>query len=299
MNNNTENLNLFLPQKTSSYNAAIFLSGSGTNAEKILEYVKDNHVDSWHPSVIVTDAPKKSKAGIIATKYNIPLIEHDIRAFYKARGEKRVTLLTEVGRKIRSQWTDEMRKLISPFKIDFGILAGFIPLTNITDSFPCLNIHPGDLTVEKNGKRLLIGLHTLPIETAILNNIYTLRSSVIIAQTYTGIGGEMDSGPILGISSAVDIDYMGFPLPELKEVAQKRPLKRPVGGFKDGLENVAKHNQELLKCNGDWIVFPKAIDDFAKNKFALNKAKQLFFLENNRWKPIKTIVYCKNIKKII
>ena len=298
-NNKTKDLKLFLPEKPTIYNGVIFLSGSGTNAEKILEYIKKNKTNSWQPSVIITDAPKKSRANIIAEKYNIPLIEHDIKAFYKTRGEKRVTLLTDSGRKIRTQWTDELRKLLYPFKIDFGILAGFIPLTNITDSFPCLNIHPGDLTVEKNGKRLLVGLHTLPIETAILNNIPTLRSSVIVAQTYTGIGGEMDSGPILGISTSVDIDYMGCPLSELKEIVKKRPSKRPIGGFKDKLENIAVHNQKLLKNNGDWIVFPKVIDDFSKNKFAFNNEKQLFFLEKNHWKPIKTIVYGKNIKKIV
>ena len=294
-----EKLNFFLKEKASGQNAAIFMSGSGTNAEKVLEHVFKRDKKAWNPSAIVTDAPKKSRASEIALKYNIPLIEHDIKQFYKARGEKRISLFTETGRKIRQEWTDELRKKLFPFQLDFGILAGFIPLTNITADFPCLNVHPGDLTVEQEGKRLLVGLHTLPIETAIINGRNELRSSVIIAQKYTGKGGEMDTGPILGISTPVQIDYMGFSLSELKIVAGKRAVQRPFGGYKDILENVAKHNQECLKREGDWIVLPRAVNDFALNNFAVDEAGKLYYRQKNVWNAVNTVVYCKNIIKTV
>ena len=292
-------LNFFLEEKTLGQNAVIFMSGSGTNAEKVLERLNKQDNKAWIPSVIVTDVPQKSRASEIAIKYSIPIIEHDIKQFYKERGEKRVSLLTEVGRKIRKEWTNELRKLLSPFQIDFGILAGFIPLTNITADFPCLNVHPGDLTVEQNGKRLLIGLHTLPIETAVLNEIKELRSSVIIAQTYTGKGGEMDTGSILGISTPIQIDYMGYSISELHAVAQKRPAQRPVGGYKDSLENIAKHNQECLKQEGDWIVLPRVVNDFALNKFALDEKNNLYYRQKKAWIAINTVVYGKNFIKTI
>jgi hypothetical protein len=189
--------------------------------------------------------------------------------------------------------------MLSPFQLDFGILAGFIPLTNITADFPCLNVHPGDLTVEREGKRLLVGLHTLPIETAIVNELKELRSSVIIAQAYTGKGGEMDTGPILGISTPVQIDYMGFSLYEFKTAAQKRPSQKPIGGYGDILENVAKNNQECLKQQGDWIVLPRVVNDFALNKFAVDEKNNLYYRQKNRWIAINTVVYGKNIIKTV
>lgn len=272
--------------------AAIFMSGSGSNAEKLLESLKKTNKQTWNPKVLVTDAPKKSRTAEIANRFDLPCVELDIREFYKQRGEPRMTLRTELGRKIREEWTNELRKLIEPFHVDFGILAGFVPLTNITGDFPCLNIHPGDLTVEKDGQRLLVGLHTIPIELAILAGHDSLRSSVIIAQSYTGSGGEMDTGPILGISPPVKIDLLGHSLEELEELNKQRPEIRPIGGHKDLLEDIAKQNLQNLKENGDWVVFPGAVADFAAGKFGYeHEDNQLYYKTGNDWQKIRTVVY--------
>ena len=275
------------------------MSGSGSNAEKILDFKKQHPEGSWKPAVIVTDAPLKSRAREISAKYELPLVELDIREFYKERGEIRMSLMTERGREIREEWTNTLRGMLEPYAIDFGILAGFVPLTNITADFPCLNVHPGDLTVEKNGSRLLIGLHTIPIEIAILKGLTSLKSSVIIAQSYTGAGGEMDTGPILGISTPVSMDFQGFSLEELKAIAAQRPDSRPVGGYKDQLEDVAKHNQELLKVGGDWVVFAPVVEDFAAGKFSCDENGTLNYLQNGEWLPVKTIEYGTDSQKII
>ncbi len=273
--------------------AAIFVSGTGTNAERVVARWRDRHAAarSWEPAAIVTDAPGKSRAGVIASAEGLPLVSLDIRAFYQERGEGKVSLATERGRQIRAAWTDSLRKLIAPLRIDFGILAGFVPLTNLTADFPCLNVHPGDLTVEEGGRRLLVGLHTLPIETAILRGLPHLRSSVIVAQPYTGGGGEMDSGPILGISPPVAIDLQGNRLDILRRIADARPRQRPVGGYKDLLEGVAAHNQDLLKRGGDWIVFPRVVEDFAEGNFALDDTGGLFFRTEGVWRGVKTVAY--------
>lgn len=275
--------------------ACIFMSGSGTNAAKLLEYASN----TWDVSVIVTDAPLKSRAREIAAKYNLPLVELDIAEFYRERGEPRVSLMTENGRKIRGEWTNALRKKLETYKIDFGILAGFVPLSNITGDFPCLNVHPGDLTYEKDGKRFLVGLHTVPIERAILEGHSHLRSSVIIAQPYTGAGGEMDSGPIIGISPAVPVDMMGFTPDVLRKISEARPARRPPGGFADNLEKVAEHNQQLLKENGDWVVFPRAVEDFAMKKFAVDGDGSLLYRSGPSWKKIKTIVYSTDSSELI
>ena len=64
---------LFLAEDKKRPNMAIFLSGSGSNAEKLLN---DQAVRSAAEAVVlITDAPEKSRAGIIGSQYNIPVIE--------------------------------------------------------------------------------------------------------------------------------------------------------------------------------------------------------------------------------
>lgn len=271
--------------------AAIFMSGSGTNAEKLLESLKTSTNPAWKASVIVCDRPAKSRAREIAASHNLPLIEHDIVKFYAAKGEKSISLKSERGREIREEWTCELRKMLEKYPVSFGILAGFVPLTNITSEFPCLNVHPGDLTVEENGKRILAGLHTLPIETAILKGHDNIRSSVIIAEAYTGAGGEMDSGHIIGLSEAIRIDLQGKSIEYLKKVQESRPPEKPKGGWADELEKIAEYNQEQLKMKGDWQVFPPAVRDFASGKFGTDENKSLYYKSVNNWIPVKTVIY--------
>jgi len=273
--------------------AAIFLSGSGSNAVKLLEALKGPDAGTWTAAALVTDRPLKSNARRIASEFSIPLVEHDIAEFYKARGESRAGIGTEAGRKIREDWTNELRAKIKPFKIDFGILAGFVPLSNIVGDFPCLNVHPGDLTVERNGARLLVGLHTIPIERAILEGFHDLRSSVIVAQPYTGAGSEMDSGPVLGISAPVEVDYLGVSPSHLRMLAEYRPKQRPSGGYKDDLAAIAAHNQNRLKEAGDWTVLPPVVRAFAEGRYSLNEAdgKLLWKDSHGNLRPVKTVEF--------
>jgi folate-dependent phosphoribosylglycinamide formyltransferase PurN len=242
--------------------------------------------------VLVTDRPEESRARVLAERFGIPWLGLDIRAFYRERGEPRVSLLSERGRTIRAEWTAALRAAIAPYAPDFGILAGFVPLTNLTADFPCLNIHPGDLTVEDaSGRRLLVGLHTLPIETAILAGLAALRSSVIIAQPYTGSGGEMDSGPVLGLSGPVPVDLQGRTLHELQAIAGKRVGNRPPGGWKDELEAIAGVNQDRLKEGGDWTVLPPTVEDFAAGKFGTDEAGRLHYRTDVGWQAVTTVEY--------
>jgi folate-dependent phosphoribosylglycinamide formyltransferase PurN len=272
------------------------MSGTGTNAEKVLEKRIE---DQWNPAVIVTDAPEKSRAAEIAERFGLPLAALDIKEFYRSHGESRVSLMTENGRRVRELWTDELRRIIAHYEVDFGILAGFVPLSNITSDFPCLNVHPGDLTVQENGQRLLVGLHKLPVEKALLNGFETLRSSVIVAQAYTGKGGEMDSGPVLGISEAMPVDLLEVSLEDLKNAAESRPAKRPAGGFKDVLDKVAAYNLERLKERGDWNVLPGVVNDFAAGLFRTDSTGQLFVNSGDKWIKIRTIEYGETGKKLV
>ena len=241
----------------------------------------------------MTDRPRTSRAREIAEKYGLPLLEHSIFEFYRARGQDKVTLATPEARHIRDLWTDQLRVMIAPYKIDFGLLAGFVPLTNIVGDFPCLNVHPGDLTVMKDGRRYLVGLHSVPIELAILSGKTSLRSSVILVQPYTPGASEMDSGPLLGISEPCPVNLMGHSLEELREVFAARRNAHRHGANKDLLSIIAAENQERLKEYGDWIVYPQAAEDFARGCFGHDEYGRLCWREDqlHAFQVVKTIEY--------
>ena len=186
---------------------AIFLSGSGTNAEVLLN---DQRIRSVaEPTILVTDAPEKSRAGEIAAKHNLPLAALSIREFYRQHGLNTISLATEEGRRVRELWTQEMRQMLKEYRIDFAVLAGFESLTNLTNDYPCINVHPGDLTVtDSDGNRLYTGLHSKPIEAAVLAGETSLRSSVIIAMPFTDANKDMDN---LSESGKTRITAFGMP----------------------------------------------------------------------------------------
>ncbi len=270
-------------------NVAIFLSGSGSNATRILELHRRRRGEEFHVAALVTDRPDTSKAGRLGEEFDVPVVALDIRRFYRERNVNRITIATEDGRRVREEWTNELRARLADYAIDFGAFAGFVPLTNLAGDFPCLNVHPGDLTYEKDGARHLVGLHTIPVERAILEGLDYMRSSVIIVEPYEGAGDNMDAGPILGVSPKVAIDLQGHTLDELQVVAAKRPARRPVGGYKDLLEMIADHNQDLLKEGGDWVVFPQVVFAFAAGKFG-HAGDQLYY-RNGDWQPVKTVEF--------
>ena len=266
---------------------AIFLSGNGTNAEKILEFwFKDKENCSFEPSLLICD--RQCNAKKLSQQYNITLIEHNIFDFYQQHKLDSISLITDAGQTVRHLWTEELIKKLQPYEISFGVFAGFIPLSNITDVFPCLNIHPGDLSYQKDNKRKLIGLHKKPIYATILEKLPYMSSSVIVADKFQDKGQGMDEGVILGISPKVPIDY----LKEKPEFYQNKSYKE--------LHNFLEHNLNKLKENGDWVVFPRVVDEFAQQKFMLNDKKELFYkLSHSNFIPIEYIIYDKQEREII
>lgn len=288
----------FLPaQSCSCPRAAIFLSGSGSNAEEILKRMAADasagRPVSFEVAALVTDAPETSRARELAQKYQLPLVEEDIRKFYHSRGETRVSIATPRGLEVREEWTNVLRQKLAPFNVTFGIFAGFVPLTNLTDDFPCLNVHPGDLTYRQDGERHLVGLHEIPIERAILAGLDYLRSSVILATRVVSGGGGMDAGPLLGISTPMPMEVTAEQLEEFRALASGRPAKRPVGGYQDALEKFASAQQERLKVAGDWVVFYPVVRDFAADRFYYDETTgQLHFrASKGHFHPIETVQY--------
>ena len=245
--------------------AVIFLSGGGSDAEAVLEHLRSGR-RAFRAAALATDAPLVSRARELGARYGVPVVELDLKAFYRERGEETIRLDSPRRRELRQEWSDAMYALLSPYAPELGILAGFIPLTNLTGRFPCLNVHPGDLTLEDDsGRRLLAGLHILPVERAILAGHGALRSSVILAQPYTGDGSrEMDTGPGRGVSAAMELDLEGATSEKLAAI---RAARVPGQKVSDELRRLAEKNVERLKVAGDHVVLPRAAEDFAAGRF--------------------------------
>ncbi|RMD74171.1 MAG: hypothetical protein D6820_17250 [Lentisphaerae bacterium] len=291
--NNPESSDLTVlgsPRNGTKASVAVFMSGSGSNAERVLELSREPGV-SFAVTVLVTDRPKTSNTAVLAERFGVPMVALDIREFYRERGLKRISLASEAGRRTREAWTAQLLELLKPYAVDFGVFAGFIPLCNVMRVFPCLNVHPGDLTYQEDGRRVLVGLHTIPIEKAILCGHSSLRSSVILTEPVEGQGDNMDSGFILGLSPQVPIDFMGTSLERLREVYNRRPQSRPKNGFDDELEKIARHNQEKLKERGDWVVLPYVVENFARGRYATDSQGNLYFRVDGQWQAVKTVEF--------
>ena len=286
----------FTKTKNGKVKIAIFLSGSGSNAEKLLEKQRQEGENcAYEISVLLADRTKNCRILELGEKYNTPTEVVNIKSFYESYGLKSISLALKEGQKVRELWTAELYSKLQKYTVDFAVLAGFIPLTNITEFLPCLNVHPGDLLVERNGRRLLVGLHETPIELAIVNGIDNLRSSVIIAEPYSSLD-DMDNGALLGVSDKMPIDLQGHSVEELQEVYRKREERRPAGGYKDILHDIASHNQELLKIAGDHIVLPQTVENFAKSFYGKNENNDKLFFKNSdsaEFSEIKTVKYSK------
>ncbi len=251
---------------------AAFMSGSGSNVTRLLELQRRLDAAGGSPFrvvVIVTDCADTAhcKAREIAAAFgDLPLIELDIKQFYAERGHPKVTVRTERGFEIREEYSDALWRRLEPLAPDFAALGGFESLTNLWAKLPAINVHPGDLSVLVDGRRHLVGLHTIPIKRAILMGLNELRSTTILATPYTR-KLEMDEGPVLMISRPIRI--------ELPEGVTREDLRDPAN--KERLEAIAKEHQNRLKEKGDWEVFPLTVQYVAEGRFALDEAGAVYF----------------------
>lgn len=265
----------------------VCMSGSGSNAGELLKRAAAG--TDYRIVLIFTDAPESSRARELAETYQVPFAALDIRAFYREHGEEKITLDSPERRKLRDEWSGKVWQIISAHNVDFAVFAGFVPLTNLAEKLPVLNVHPGDLTVEKDGKRVYAGLHFKPVETAILNDCHFLRSSVILVQNYSGNGkDDLDGGPVLGVSAPVKIELQGHDLPAL----QKARDSRTAPPYQDILRQTARFNVEELKKSGDHVVLPQTVENFAAGRYGCDAGGKLFFMDDSgKWQEVKTVEY--------
>lgn len=248
---------IFNPEKKGRpMRVAVFMSGTGTNAEKLLEHerqLKEKEGSSpYHVIFIFSDrADGSSRGERIAYQAGIPYFSYDIRRFHQLIGVKR-TVLTEEGLIVRREYDRVAEVLIKAFSIDVVALCGYMSYTTISR---CVNVHPADLSIrDEYGKRRFVGDDA--VRDAILAGERYLRASTI----WTDEG--VDTGPLLMVSEPVEVRLPG-PISELKK-------------DEEAFRRVVEENQERLKEKGDWKILPATIEMIARGRFQMDKEGRVY-----------------------
>jgi len=250
--------NLYNPDNGAP-NVALFISGSGTNAEKILEHshTMEREIGAipYNPVVIFTDKRKSSRASEIADQFGInkELAPESLRRFCKARG---TSWLGSESEQHREEYDARTVEMLEPYNIDIAAFAGYMlrATPTLLESYIAVNVHPGDLRLaDSNRKRILTG------DNAVAKAL-RLGHSEIRSSTHLMTAG-VDEGPLLMVSDPINIK-----LPQYWDSEDN-----------DLVERVADEHQERLKVIGDWQIFPRTLELIAYGRFAQNHNEDLFF----------------------
>ena len=250
-------LNKLHDPETGELKAIGFMSGSGTNLRKILDYehnIREKEGKSPYRVVAIFSDNFDSSAKEIGRDYNIPVIFRDIRAYYKA------CRLPRKDMSLRVEYDRETVKCLLPFEAKCAIFAGYMSIASdvLINAFLGVNVHPADLSVTAFGKRRWVGDHA--VRDAILAGEKTISSTTHIVEPV------VDGGRILMISSPLNI-----------EMPHDINLSNP-----DHIKEIERINQNKLKEKGDWIILPKTIEYIAKGLYSVDETGLLYFKE----KPI-------------
>jgi folate-dependent phosphoribosylglycinamide formyltransferase PurN len=237
--------------RTGELRIAGFMSGSGTNLRKILEYERELRGAGGCPFRVVAIFSDSfgSNATRIGADFDIPVITRDIDAFYAARGRRKRDLT------IRPEFDESTVRALRPYRIDCIVYAGYMSIVSpiLTSTFAGLNVHPADLSIQKAGRRKYTGDHA--VRDAILAGEKTIASSTHLVEE------EVDGGHLLMISEPVEV-----------QIPPGADLGDP-----ETLREVEQHNQERLKLQGDWIIFPLTVRYIAEGRFCVGEKGMLFF----------------------
>ena len=235
---------------------ACFVSGSGTNARRIIE--RSLEEDSrYEVSLIFTDVrddrlrrsgEKRCRAKDIADEYGISYACEDIRDYYKEKGVKRTDL------SLRPEFDRLVVEKLAPYGIDIIALAGYMSITTwpLLEAYEgrMVNVHPADLSIMEGNERKYVGIHV--VRDAILAGERELRASTHVVRE------KVDHGEVLVVSEPVPVRLPGGVVVE--ELVRDKKL----------LGVIVDDHQERLKERGDWVIFPLTIQMIAEGRFALD-----------------------------
>nr|MBP7323359.1 formyl transferase [Deltaproteobacteria bacterium] len=223
------------------------LSGSGTNIRKILEHQKKlEAIEGTAPYriVVLFSDTGTSNAAAIGKEFDIPVVIRDIAGFYACRGRKRSDL------SLRPEFDEQTVKALAPFEATVAVYGGYMSIASkpIIKAFLGVNVHPADLAVEEGGRRKYTGDHA--VRDALAAGEKTIAASTHIVEL------EVDQGPLLMISPPLAV------------------VIKPEWNLSDpnDLNVAAAYNQERLKEQGDWVIFPRTIEYLSRGRFGRDES---------------------------
>lgn len=261
-------MSIYTPKRGGKMQVACFVSGSGTNARRIIEHSLRED-SGFKVELIFTDVrddrlnrrgEKICKARDIAEEYGIAYECEDIRDFYRSKGHRSRRDIS-----LRPEFDERVVDRVSPHGIDVVALAGYMSITTepLLRKFDgsMFNVHPADLSIMKNGERKYVGIHV--VRDAILAGEPELRASTHVVRQ------KVDYGEILVISDPVPVE-----LPDGIGVDELREDDAALGRLVDG-------HQERLKRRGDWVIYPMTLQMISEGRFALDGLGGVY-LDGNR-----------------
>ncbi len=252
--------------------AAILMSGTGSNARKLLEYVPPGRSEpDYEIRLIVSDNPG-SNYRRIAEDHGVPAELNDIYSFFgvphpeQGLGQEDRVKLKDSSR--RERFDRRTDGILRRYGVRLVALAGYdwVIAPFLCRNYIVLNVHPGDLRVrDSRGRRRYIGLGWVPTAKATLAGERSVHSTTHL------VTAELDGGPIARVSRGVRIDLPAGTTPDniLPEGVQLRDVIRAVRTGDDPelasslLVTHSRAVQERLKQLGDWIEFPRTLDRVA------------------------------------
>jgi folate-dependent phosphoribosylglycinamide formyltransferase PurN len=248
--------------------AAILMSGTGSNARRLLELPDP----AFEVRLILSDNPA-SNAEAIAREHGVECQLLDIRAFcarsvaYPPAAEGPGEGLRNPER--RAAYDRELGRQLARRGVRLAALAGWdwVVGPELCRSFLFANVHPGDLRVtDPQGRRRYVGLGWVPSAKAMLAGERFVHSTTHL------VTPELDGGPIARVSRPVPVELPAGMSPAglLPPGAGLGDVIRDIrynGGRRFGeafLYTRARQLQETLKERGDWVEFPVTVQRLAQ-----------------------------------
>ncbi|MFH1316855.1 MAG: formyltransferase family protein [Candidatus Woesearchaeota archaeon] len=284
--------------KSEPMRLAIYMSGSGTNAKKILErFLADTHTtegNSFDPILICSDNPDSNADRIGNQDYaghglKIPTVTNPIRDFYRKAGCDNMK-----DQEVRAAYDAKQVELLKDMRIDAIALAGYDwalskECLEATSDIVWMNVHPGDLRKKKeSGEPAYRGLGWVPSAKAILAGENYVHSSVHL------VTAKVDEGDLLAVSDGVPVQDeirsldvraemlwqgSGFkPIKHILDYIRTHPdMEDEALAWRFPLFGSARELQEILKVKGDWVIYPETICNVAKGKYEVTPQGALYF----------------------
>jgi folate-dependent phosphoribosylglycinamide formyltransferase PurN len=228
------------------------MSGSGSNLRRILEHEQRlAATPEGCPFTVVAIFSDRadSQAAAIGADFDRPVVIRDLRAFYHARNKSRRDL------ELRAEYDRQTVVALAPYRATVAAFAGYMSIATrpLIDAFVGVNVHPADLAVEREGRRVYVGDHA--VRDAIVDGCTHIHATTHLIEPV------VDGGRLLMISEPVAVD-----------IPENLSLER-----KDDLRAIEDHNQERLKEGGDWRIFPATLDALARGDFAADEQGRLHY----------------------